>query len=167
MPNKVLIQNCQKAVKIPTGIRPLIRKSCNAVLKNEGFEEACEVSVTFVDNEEIAQLNGDFRNKPQPTDVLSFPLGEEDTYDVDQDTGNILLGDIVISLEKAMEQADLYGHSLEREVAFLTVHSMHHLLGYDHENGGEEAELMRTKEEQVLKKLGLERKVTYGSDIKE
>ena len=165
MQNKVLIQNCQKAVKIPTGIRPLIRKSCNAVLKNEGFEEICEVSVTFVDNEEIAQLNGDFRNKPQPTDVLSFPLGEEDTYDVDQDSGNILLGDIVISMEKAMEQADLYGHSLEREVAFLTVHSMHHLLGYDHENGGEEERIMRTKEEQVLSKLGLERKVTYGCDL--
>ena len=157
MQNKVLIQNCQKAVKIPTGIRPLIRKSCNAVLKNEGFEEICEVSVTFVDNEEIAQLNGDFRNKPQPTDVLSFPLGEEDTYDVDQDSGNILLGDIVISMEKAMEQAELYGHSLEREVAFLTVHSMHHLLGYDHENGGEEERIMRTKEEQVLEKMGLPR----------
>ena len=167
MSNKILIQNSQKAVKIPTGIRPLIRKSCNAVLKNEGFEEDCEVSVTFVDNEEIAQLNGDFRNKPQPTDVLSFPLGEDDYYDVNQDTGAILLGDIIISLEKAMEQAELYGHSLEREVAFLTVHSMHHLLGYDHENGGEEAEIMRRKEEEVLLSIGLPRKVTYGCDIEQ
>ena len=165
MSNKVLIQNNQKAVKIPTGIKLLIRRSCNAVFVNEGFEEDCEVSVTFVDNEEIAQLNGDFRNKPQPTDVLSFPLGEEDTYDVDQDTGAILLGDIVISLEKAMEQADLYGHSLQREVAFLTVHSMYHLLGYDHENGGREAQIMREKEEQVLAKLGLQRTFTYGQDV--
>ena len=153
MSNKVLIQNNQKAVKVPTGIRLLIRKSCNAVLVNEGFEEDCEVSVTFVDNEEIAQLNGDFRNKPQPTDVLSFPLGEEDTYDVDQDTGAILLGDIVISLEKAMEQAELYGHTLQREVAFLTVHSMYHLLGYDHLDEGEQKKQMRTREKEIMKLL--------------
>lgn len=165
MSNKILIQNTQKTVKIPAGIKILIRRSCNAVLAIEEFEEPCEVSVTFVDNEQIAVLNGDFRNKPQPTDVLSFPLGEDDTYDVNQETGAILLGDIVISLEKAMEQADLYGHSLQREVAFLTVHSMYHLLGYDHENGGREAQIMREKEEKVLAKLGLQRTFTYGQDI--
>lgn len=162
MSNKVLIQNTQKAVKVPAGIRILIRRSCNAVLALEGFEQPCEVSVTFVDNEQIAQLNGQFRNKPQPTDVLSFPLGEDDTYDVDQETETLLLGDIVISLEKAMEQAELYGHSLQREVAFLTVHSMYHLLGYDHENGGMEAVKMREKEEQALTKLGLTRTISYG-----
>ena len=165
MSNKILIQNNQKTVKIPARIKILIRRSCNAVLSIEGFEQPCEVSVTFVDNEQIAVLNGDFRNKPQPTDVLSFPLGEDDTYDVDQDSGNLLLGDIVISLEKAMEQAELYGHSLQREVAFLTVHSMYHLLGYDHENGGREAAIMREKEEKVLAKLGLQRTFTYGSDV--
>ena len=165
MSNKILIQNTQKTVKIPTGIKILIRRSCNAVLAIEEFEEPCEVSVTFVDNEQIAVLNGDFRNKPQPTDVLSFPLGEDDTYDVNQETGAILLGDIVISLEKAMEQADLYGHSIQREVAFLTVHSMYHLLGYDHENGGREAQIMREKEEKVLAKLGLQRTFTYGQDM--
>ena len=162
MANKVLIQNTQKAVKVPAGIRILIRRSCNAVLALEGFEQPCEVSVTFVDNEQIAQLNGQFRNKPQPTDVLSFPLGEDDVYDVDQETETLLLGDIVISLEKAMEQAELYGHSLQREVAFLTVHSMYHLLGYDHENGGMEAVKMREKEEQALTKLGLTRTISYG-----
>ena len=162
MSNKVLIQNTQKAVKVPAGIRILIRRSCNAVLALEGFEQPCEVSVTFVDNEQIAQLNGQFRNKPQPTDVLSFPLGEDDVYDVDQETETLLLGDIVISLEKAMEQAELYGHSLQREVAFLTVHSMYHLLGYDHENGGMEAVKMREKEEQALTKLGLTRTISYG-----
>lgn len=165
MSNKVLITNNQKTVKIPAGIKILVRKSCNAVLAIEEFEQPCEVSVTFVDNEQIAVLNGDFRNKPQPTDVLSFPLGEDDTYDVDQETGNLLLGDIVISLEKAMEQAELYGHTLQREVAFLTVHSMYHLLGYDHENGGREAQIMREKEEHVLAKLGLQRTFTYGQDI--
>ncbi|MBE6894063.1 MAG: rRNA maturation RNase YbeY [Ruminococcaceae bacterium] len=167
MANKVLITNTQKAVKVPSGIKILIRRSCNAVLALEGFEQPCEVSVTFVDNEQIAQLNGEYRNKPQPTDVLSFPLGEDDTYDVDQETETLLLGDIVISLEKAMEQADLYGHSLQREVAFLTVHSMYHLLGYDHENGGLEAMKMREKEEQALAKLGLQRTVSYGVEIEE
>ena len=165
MPNKIYIQNNQKAVKVPTGIKILIRRSCNAVLAIEEFEQPCEVSVTFVDNEHIAELNGEFRNKPQPTDVLSFPLGEDDTYDMDQETGSLLLGDIVISLEKAMEQAELYGHSLQREVAFLTVHSMYHLLGYDHENGGREAAIMREKEEKVLAKLGLQRTFTYGQDV--
>ena len=165
MSNKVLITNNQKTVKIPSGIKILVRRSCNAVLAIEEFEQPCEVSVTFVDNEQIAILNGDFRNKPQPTDVLSFPLGEDDTYDVDQETGNLLLGDIVISLEKAMEQAELYGHTLQREVAFLTVHSMYHLLGYDHENGGREAQIMREKEERVLAKLGLQRTFTYGQDV--
>ena len=165
MSNKVLITNNQKTVKIPAGIKILVRRSCNAVLAIEEFEQPCEVSVTFVDNEQIAVLNGDFRNKPQPTDVLSFPLGEDDTYAVDQETGNLLLGDIVISLEKAMEQAELYGHTLQREVAFLTVHSMYHLLGYDHENGGREAQIMREKEERVLAKLGLQRTFTYGQDV--
>lgn len=167
MSNKIYITNSQKAVKVPTGIKILIRRSCNAVLAIEGFEQPCEVSVTFVDNAEIAQLNGDYRNKPQPTDVLSFPLGEDDTYDVDQESGALLLGDIVISLEKAMEQAELYGHSLQREVAFLTVHSMYHLLGYDHENGGAEAMLMREKEETALAKLGLQRTVSYGVDMEQ
>ena len=102
MANKVLITNTQKAVKVPSGIKILIRRSCNAVLAVEGFEQPCEVSVTFVDNEQIAVLNGDYRNKPQPTDVLSFPLGEDDTYDMDPETETLLLGDIVISLEKAM-----------------------------------------------------------------
>ena len=165
MSNKIYIQNNQKAVKVPSGIRILIRRSCNAVLAIEEFEQPCEVSVTFVDNEHIAELNGEFRNKPQPTDVLSFPLGEDDTYDMDQETGSLLLGDIVISLEKAMEQAELYGHSLQREVAFLTVHSMYHLLGYDHENGGREAQIMREKEEKVLAKIGLQRTFTYGQEI--
>lgn len=165
MSNKVFIKNNQKAVKIPSGIKILVRRSCNAVLALEGFSEPCEVSVTFVDNEEIAQLNGQYRNKPVETDVLSFPLGENGEYDKDQETGALLLGDIVISLEKALSQSELYGHSLQREVAFLTVHSMYHLLGYDHEGGGLEAVKMREKEEQALTKLGLQRTVSYGIEV--
>ena len=161
MSNKVLITNSQKAVKVPSGLRILIRRACNAVLEYEHFDRPAEISVTFVDNAAIAELNKQYRNKPMPTDVLSFPLGEDGKYDIDENNGCMMLGDIVISMERAMEQANLYGHPLQREVAFLTVHSMLHLLGYDHENGGLEAMRMREKEEAVLLQLGLPRTVSY------
>ena len=164
MSNKVYITNDQHAVKVPSGQRILIRRSCNAVLEFEHFAEPAEISVTFVDNARIAELNSQYRNKPMPTDVLSFPLGENGVYDHNQDTGAAMLGDIVISMEKAMEQAQLYGHPLQREVAFLVVHSMLHLLGYDHEQGGLEAVRMREKEEAVLIQLGLPRTVSYTAD---
>lgn len=164
MSNKVYITNHQKAVKIPSGLRILIRRSCNAVLEYEKFEGPAEISVTFVDNAAIKELNAQYRGKDMPTDVLSFPLGENGVYDKNEDTGASLLGDIVISMEKAMEQAELYGHALQREVAFLTVHSMLHLLGYDHETGGLEAVRMREKEEAVLIQLGLPRTVSYTTD---
>ena len=124
MSNKVLITNSQKAVKVPSGLRILIRRACNAVLEYEHFDRPAEISVTFVDNAAIAELNNQYRNKPMPTDVLSFPLGENGKYDIDENNGCMMLGDIVISMERAMEQANLYGHPLQREVAFLTVHSM-------------------------------------------
>ena len=95
----------------------------------------------------LKELNAEYRDIDKATDVLSFPLGENGVYDINNDTGAQMLGDIVISLEKAMEQADLYGHSLQREVAFLTVHSMYHLLGYDHLDEGEMKRQMRTREE--------------------
>lgn len=158
---KVSISNEQKAVTVPTGIRLLIRRCCNAVLQEENFDSNAEVSVSFVDNERIHQLNLMHRNVDRETDVLSFPLGENGEYDTNLSTGAKLLGDIVISVEKAMEQAELYNHSLQREIGFLTVHSMLHLLGYDHENGGIEEVHMREKEETVLTKIGLKRDNNY------
>lgn len=158
---KVVIVNHQNTVKIPTGIRLLIRRCCHAVLANEGFKDNAEVSVNFVDNEEIRSLNSKFRNKDIETDVLSFPLGENGSWDINHDTGAYQLGDIVISVEKAFEQAEVYGHSLQREIGFLTVHSMLHLLGYDHENGGLELVRMREKEEEALSSLGLSRGASY------
>ena len=134
------------------------------VLDFEHFDGPAEISVTFVDNNRIHELNKEYRDKDSATDVLSFPLGENGEYDIDEDNGCKLLGDIVISMERAMEQAELYGHSLQREVAYLTVHSMLHLLGYDHEAGGLEAVRMREKEEAVLIQLGLPRTVSYTSD---
>ena len=89
------------------------------------------------------------------TDVLSFPMGENGVYDINHDTGAKILGDIVLSMEMAMEQAKRYGHSLEREIGYLTAHSMLHLLGYDHESGGIERVRMREKEEYVMTQLGL------------
>ena len=158
---KVVITNDQKAVKIPTGIRMLIRRCCHAVLELENFEGSAEVSVTFVDNEQIRKLNAQHRNIDKATDVLSFPLGENGEYDINMDTGAKLLGDIVISVEKAVEQAELYNHPLQREIGFLTVHSMLHLLGYDHENGGLEEVHMREKEETVLTQIGWKRNNSY------
>mgnify|MGYP003244654159 CR=1 FL=1 len=122
MSNKVLITNEQNAVKVPSGLRILIRRSCNAVLEYENFDGPAEISVTFVDNARIHELNKQYRDKDAPTDVLSFPMAENGEYDIDEDNGCKILGDIVISMERAMEQAELYGHSLQREVAYLTVH---------------------------------------------
>lgn len=158
---KVIISNDQKDVKIPTGIRLLIRRCCHAVLEMENFEGSAEVSVRFVNNEQIRDLNDTYRHIDRETDVLSFPMGENGKYDVNLDTGAKILGDIVISVEKAFEQAELYNHSLQREIGFLTVHSMLHLLGYDHENGGLEEVHMREKEEKVLTQIGLKRNNSY------
>ena len=161
---KVIITNDQKTVKIPAGLRLMLRRCCTAVLRMEQFQGDAEVNITFTDDEKIRQMNNEFRHIDAATDVLSFPLGENGEYDIDEDNGCKLLGDIVISMERAMEQAELYGHSLQREVAYLTVHSMLHLLGYDHEAGGLEAVRMREKEEAVLIQLGLPRTVSYTSD---
>ena len=158
---KVRISNDQKETRIPSGIRLLIRRCCHAVLEEEGFTDSAEVSVRFVDNETIHELNRQFRNIDKPTDVLSFPLGENGVYDTDMTTGAKLLGDIVISVPKAIEQANEFNHSLQREIGFLTVHSMLHLLGYDHEQGGMEEVHMREKEETVLTKIGLKRDNSY------
>ncbi len=158
---RVIITNKQKDIKIPTGLRMLIRRCCNAVLRMEKFEGSVEVSVTFVNNEQIKEYNAQYRNKNIETDVLSFPMGENGVYDVNPETGAKILGDIVISIEKAQEQAKAYGHSLQREVGFLTAHSMLHLLGYDHENNNLERVRMREKEELVMEQLGLPAASSY------
>ena len=161
---KVIISKSSKEVKVPTGVRLLVRRCCHAVLIDENFEGSAEISVRFVDDEEIHVLNREYRNVDRSTDVLSFPLGEDGVYDINNDTGAKMLGDIVISIDHAMAQAKEYGHTLEREIGFLTVHSMLHLLGYDHENGGLEAVRMREKEETALTQLGLKRNESYYMD---
>jgi len=158
---KVLITNMQKEIKIPTGVRLLIRKCCHAVLQMEEMSGSYEVSVSFVDNDQIRQLNAEYRNKDMPTDVLSFPLGTDGVFEPNKETGALMLGDIAISVPKVYEQAQQFGHTIQREFAYLTVHSMLHLLGYDHETGGLESVRMREKEEAVLARLGLQRDSSY------
>ena len=161
---RVIIDNQQNVMKIPTGVRMLVRRCCKAVLANEGFTDSAEISVTFVDDDTIHQLNKKHRNNDKSTDVLSFPMGENGEYDINLDTGAKVLGDIIISIEHAYAQAEKYGHTLQREIGFLTVHSLLHLLGYDHENGGLEAVKMREKEEAVLTRVGLKRNGSYYFD---
>lgn len=158
---KVNIENKQKAVKVPTGVRLLIRRCCHAVLQLENFSGSAEVDVSLVDNKQIHRINLEQRQIDAPTDVLSFPLGENGQYDTNPATGASMLGDIVISMERAQAQAEEYGHSFQREVGYLTVHSMLHLLGYDHVNGGLEAVRMREREEAVMQSIGLPRGNSY------
>lgn len=158
---RVDIENQQKAFKIPTGLRMLIRRCCHAVLELEKVDGSVQVDVTLVDNERIHQVNLEQRGIDKSTDVLSFPLGEDGVYDLHPETGEKLLGNIMISLEQAAKQAEDYGHSFNREVGYLTVHSMLHLLGYDHVQGGMEAVRMREKEETVMKQVGLPRGSSY------
>ena len=161
---RVDIENRQKAVKIPTGLRMLIRRCCHAALDLEGVDGSAQVDVTLVDNDLIHKINLEQRGIDAPTDVLSFPLGENGEIEINPETGEKLIGNIVLSLEQAQRQAEEYGHSFNREVGYLTVHSMFHLLGYDHVGGGLEAVHMREKEETVMDQIGLSRINSYVLD---
>lgn len=151
----VHIANEQKAHPVDAALRALLRQAVAATLRYEGFSGAAEVSVTLTDNAGIWQLNRDYRNVDRPTDVLSFPL-----FDEAGANGKTVLGDIVISLERAAEQAEAFGHAFVREVAFLCVHSMLHLLGYDHETSPEDEADMFARQEAVLDEMGIRREDT-------
>lgn len=152
---KAVIYDKQKKLKLTPEMRKLIRKSCAAVLKSEGFTGNAQIEISVVDDEQIRAINAKFRNIDAATDVLSFPLGENGNYDLNPETGVYMLGDVVLSLEHAIAQGDLYGHGAEREIAYLTVHSVLHLLGFDHVNSVAEKKKMRGREEAALKILGL------------
>ena len=160
---KVQITDEQKKVKVPTGTRMLIRRCCNAAITLEKLTGAWEVSVTLVDDEMIREINLKHRNVDMPTDVLSFPMGENGQYDVDPETGAKMLGDIVISVPTAIKQARKYGHTFRREIGYLTVHAMLHLLGYEHE-AKLDAVKMREKEENIMTMLGLPRTILTGPE---
>ena len=144
-------------------ISAIIRSCAEAVLREEKVSFPCEINILVTNDQGIRAINNASRNIDKPTDVLSFPMfqltpGEipEDwqAY-IDPETGLCPLGDMAISLERAIGQAKEFGHSFEREVAFLTVHSMLHLLGYDHETGDEDEAEMREKQRAIMDRLGL------------
>lgn len=146
----------QDKIKLDFNAEELIEKCTEQALVEEEIDESAEVSVTFVDNEKIRALNNEHRGIDRETDVLSFPAFTDDGFDVNPENDAIILGDIVISLEKAKAQSEEYGHSMLRETAFLIAHSLFHLLGYDHENEAEEKEMFE-KQENVLQRLGITR----------
>ncbi len=158
MKRKLMIyfENSQDALTVTYKLKRLVRLAVEATLAYEGIARDLEVSVTFTDDAGIRKLNRSFRKIDKPTDVLSFPLfdfeGEGDAMSEELDD---MLGDIVISLERAAAQAEEFGHSFEREVAFLTVHSMLHLLGYDHETSEEDELDMRRRQTAIMEMLGL------------
>lgn len=159
---EIILENNQDKLAIEDDIRETIERVILKTLEVENCKFDAQVSVTIVDLAEIRRINRDMRNIDSETDVLSFPMLEfdenrnmiEDDYDLDD--GKLLLGDIVICAERAKSQAEEYGHSFLREMAFLTVHSMLHLLGYDHMEDEEEKEMF-SRQEDILNILGIKR----------
>ncbi|MBO5733666.1 MAG: rRNA maturation RNase YbeY [Clostridia bacterium] len=156
-------ENEQDKIEITDELFDKIKLSIEKALEYEEFTDDCEISLTFVDNDAIREINSNARGKESATDVLSFPMLETDEdgtliiYDEDIVDGRVLLGDIVISAQRAQEQAEEFGHSLVREMCFLAVHSVLHLLGYDHERSAEEEKIQFEKQDEILNILGITR----------
>ncbi len=150
-------------VDVPNGLEERLNTVITAALRAEQVDMPCEVNVLVTDDEGIHQINLDMRNVDSPTDVLSFPMfdlapGEKPGQeDADPATGLVPLGDMVLSLERTQAQAEEFGHGVEREVSYLAVHSVLHLLGYDHMDEGEMKAQMRGREEDILSSLGITR----------
>lgn len=158
----VYIEN-ETEVKIDNDLKNIVVKVAEQTLKNESLNSDFEVDVLFVEPDAIQTLNNEHRGIDQVTDVLSFPMQERQMFgnpeilvEIASEGGEILLGDIVICYQRAVEQAAEYGHSIEREIGFLTAHSMLHLLGYDHVDEEDELEMMQ-KQEEILRDIGLRR----------
>lgn len=153
----IITENIQDKITITEELADLVHRAIAETLRSEDIDFDCEVSLTYTDNEGIRELNREHRNKDAATDVLSFPMFDPDVEEIYAlDGAPAELGDIVISLERAKQQAEEFGHSFERETAFLCVHSVLHLLGYDHERSEDEDILMREKQRGVMRALGLE-----------
>ena len=139
---------CENGVKCPWSLRRRIKKAAGAVLDVEEIADPCELSVLLTDDEGIHVLNREFREVDRPTDVLSFPMGDEDPR-----TGRLLLGDMVLNVDRAAAQGAEFGHGADHEISYLTVHSVLHLLGYDHVDEGEMKRAMRAREKVIMKIL--------------
>ncbi len=151
---RYIFDDRQDKIDIKDELYEKIEDIVEEVLDYEGYSDDYDISISFVDNKEIHELNKQFRGVDRATDVLSFPMLSDEFEDVEYE--EMSLGDIVVSLERALEQSIEYGHSFEREVCFLVCHSMFHLLGYDHDTE-EHTREMREKEEAVLTKLNITR----------
>ncbi|WP_286035110.1 rRNA maturation RNase YbeY [Megamonas hypermegale] len=152
---EMILSSMPENLEIDVQIVDTVRKAAYKVGELYGLDNA-EVSITFTDNKHIHEINREYRKVDRPTDVISFALNEGDEPEIEGGAPINVLGDIIISVEKAVEQAKDYGHSVEREVAFLTVHGMLHLLGYDHIEEEDRKE-MRQEEDFVMEKLGISR----------
>jgi probable rRNA maturation factor len=155
---EIMIINQQNIVVYNKDLQHIITNMVNRTARLGRLPKNTEVSILIVDNSYIQELNLIYRNQNKPTDVLSFSMNEtlENESEYEEGSEVNLLGDIVISLEQALAQSQEYGHSLERELGFLVVHGMLHLLGYDHESE-DERKLMRSLEEKIMQEAGLER----------
>lgn len=147
------ITNEQESFELRVAMKAIVRKAVFNTLVYEGFDNDAEISVTFVDNDRIKELNSQYRGKDSVTDVLSFPL-YDDFSEIIEESGAVALGDIVISIERAAKQGYEIGHSVYHEVAFLCVHSTLHLLGYDHEASVEDEEEMIKKQKEIMEIIG-------------
>lgn len=160
---ELIIENEQDKEQVTEELTSAMKSVCEAVMEMEECSFDAEISITLVDNEAIREINFEQRGIDNATDVLSFPLLEFDENgnaidaEFEMDGEFVMLGDIVISMERAREQSIEYGHSFKREVAFLTAHSMLHLLGYDHVDDPEGERIMCEKQEKVLGGLGITR----------
>lgn len=153
---EITISNIQEKLTVTNEMEKVITAVLSKAAEVYGLDQSTEVSIVLADDEYIHKLNYQYRGKDRPTDVLSFALNEGDEPEIVDGPDEVLLGDIIISVETAKMQAEEYGHTLEREMAYLTVHGILHLLGYDHEIEEEKQE-MRTEEEHILGLLGIVR----------
>ena len=162
MSHKISVTGEKKGINNPS-LAALLRRTVKAALAAEQVECDCEINILLTDDEGIREVNRDMRDIDRATDVLSFPMfdlvpGEHpDEFDADPDTGLVPLGDMCISVERTHVQAEEYGHSFQREICYLCVHSVLHLLGYDHLDEGEMKRQMRGREEEIMSQLKLER----------
>ncbi|MFW2491397.1 rRNA maturation RNase YbeY [Clostridium chromiireducens] len=165
----IYVDNRQEKLEVKDSLVDQLKKVIEFTLKEEEVNIECEISLVFVDNDEIKQINNDTRRINKETDVLSFPMLEYEEQKVfkemykdykfsqsDFDGDELVLGDVVLSLEKALEQSKEFNHSFEREASYLVVHSILHLLGYDHMED-DEKKIMRSREEEILNKLNIPR----------
>lgn len=159
--HEIYIEDVRENTELSESLITLLNDTVSKTLELENIDKECYVSITIVEADEIKELNAEHRGIDKVTDVLSFPvvnlLDGSDISDAgDYYDGRLILGDVVLCADRASEQAEEFGHSVEREFGYLTCHSVLHLIGYDHETDGER-EVMRLKEEAVMNELNLKR----------